>query len=63
MQSPEVLTSVEEGSKSIHVDPGRRRHQSLKEPTSVEAGMKNFIGGQGPSNLTEDPHTTLNKSG
>ena len=63
MQSPEVPTLVEEGSKSICADLGRRGHLSLNEPTSVGEGIKSYIRGQGPSDLTKDPHTTSNEPG
>ena len=63
MQSPKVLASIGEGSKSIRADLGRRGHQSPKELTSVGVGMKSFIGGQGPSDLTEDSNTTSNEPG
>ena len=61
MQSPEVLTLIGEGSKSICTDLGRRGHLSLNEPTLVREGLKSYTRGQGPSDLTKDPHATSNE--
>ena len=63
MQSPKVLTLVEEGNKSIHANLSQRGCPSLNELTSVEEGIKSYTRGLSPLDLTKDPHATSNEPG